>query len=105
MSIIQLSIFTEKLMSEVSKTEDALSAVEQRMTVVKAQLKTLQELLPALRDDKVWYDTYTQIERLHLEEMRLNNDRKALWAKIKTKLAEDDKKPDCVVLNLRSLTP
>ena len=105
MSIISLSIFTEKLMSEVSKTEDALSAVEQRMTVVKAQLKTLQELLPTLKDDKVWYDTYTQIERLHLEEMRLNSDRKYLWAKIKTKLAENDKKPDCPILNFRSPTP
>lgn len=105
MSIIQLSIFTDKLMSEVSKTEDALEAVEQRIKVTKAQLKVLQELLPTLKDDKVWYDTYNQIERLHIEELRLNGDRKYLWAKIKTTLTEDEKKPDCPVLNFRSPMP
>jgi seryl-tRNA synthetase len=103
MTIIELSIFSNKLMSEVKKTEDALSAVEQRMTVVKAQLKTLNEILPTLKDDSVWFGTYNEIERLHIEELTLTHERKALWALIKTRLVETGQKPDCPVFELRSL--
>ena len=91
------------MMSEVAKTEAELTRVEQKLAVVKAKLKVPQEALPKITDDSVWKATYLEVEDLQRTEMYVSHLKDEIWVKIKSMIAEDESKPDCEVLQLRSL--
>ena len=102
MSLIRLSIFSKQYMTQLASIEECLTRADQRLALIKKKIKTLQEALPSLTDNSLWEGCYLDLEALYREEIRVTGERNDLWAQIKTIITEDERKPDCPVVKLRS---
>lgn len=82
--IIELSIFSRQYLEQITRTETALQASEQRLTLVQRKIKVLQDTLPALLNDGVWKEAYLELENLQRSELTESQNREYLWGKIKS---------------------
>lgn len=98
--IIELSIFNKGYFSKLKAKEDALLKAEQHLSFIKAKIKTIQELLPKLSDNSVWYTAYLELETLQVEEFVTNAKKNSIWAEMKALMTETERAPDCPVLEI-----
>ena len=87
--LIPSNIFINKYERLIKILEANLARNEQRLVLIKAKIKTMQEQIPRIRDDELWNQAFYELSCLQREEIRVSDRILEDWGRKKEILDQD----------------